>query len=73
MELTKPDDLEESEKQDVSKDDSASKDEIEEYDTETTASEPPTPTVEDKPIISVNDGGTPNKKKRRKKSKKGKH
>ncbi|XP_066150639.1 protein lap4 isoform X2 [Euwallacea fornicatus] len=72
LELTKPDDIEE--KRDMPKENSPCKDEIDEYDdADTTTSEPPTPTAEDKPIISVNDGGTPNKKKRRKKSRKGKH
>lgn len=48
--------------------------EVEEYDTETTASEPATPTVEDKPIVNVSESSATNtKKKRRKKTKKGKH
>ncbi|XP_050308936.1 protein lap4-like isoform X3 [Anthonomus grandis grandis] len=68
LELTKPDEKRDSSKED---DDSANQGQAEDYDTETT--EPPTPTAEDKPIISVNDGGTPNKKKRRRKSKRGKN
>ncbi|KAL1505725.1 hypothetical protein ABEB36_005223 [Hypothenemus hampei] len=71
LELTKPDDLVGNVQDDILK--PTSKDEMDDYDFgESTTSEPPTPTAEDKPIISVNEGGASIKKKRRKKSKKGK-